>query len=378
MESIRQKLKKSCIHKSIRFEVKILFANESQGRVIIALAKMRFDRTRRISMEFFEKQINRKTFVFMFVLLIIFLTFARIMIESNSDIEVTAGIMLALLVVIVYSLTIHFRGNHINGESNIWKTIKYIILSFLPLIGFVTIVWLACTEGAGSTIITRDENNRKDNFAVVKDLQRKYSGQLANSNELLDNDICQDLYRECNNNEEVRKIIINYNLGVNDIVDFYKTVKSGDILWDDNTGIYLPFSLIVYPKTLLAFIENKHLPAMELKALIMNEINQKTLTMSKNDYYATLHRITSDKKKMWILIFLVVSVCMMLYPPYHTVMPNKGDEFVGYSLIGTFPEKTTKATRNFTSVDYVKLAFHEVIWAVTCCAGYTFMTTTKR
>ena len=47
-------------------------------------------------------------------------------------------------------------------------------------------------------------------------------------------------------------------------------------------------------------------------------------------------------------------------------------------MIGTFPEKTTNASKKFISVDYATLAFHEIILAVTCCAGYMLMNVIRK
>lgn len=224
--------------------------------------------------------------------------------------------------------------------------------------------------------------DKKDNFSkfdIISELQDKYQKQLIDGNEIADTNICNDLYIACNKIFDVKQVLIDKNIGLNDIIKFYRDMKSDNVLWDDDTGKYLPFVAILNAKTLSLFSDNKNLPASQLKKLIITEMRQVSIQKVNNEHKnSVFQNLFSDTKKFWILFFLIVSVCMMLYPPYHKVVPNKGDEFVGYSMIGTFPEKTTNASKKFISVDYTTLTFHEIILAVTCCTGYMLMTVIRK
>lgn len=333
-------------------------------------------------MDIFKKKINRKVFLGLFLLLAVVLSFARVLLKSPSDAEVTVGVILSGFFIVGYCLIVHLRCNHLNGTTNMKESIKYIILSCIPLVGFVVILYLIFAKGYGTS--TKKEgsyNNPKSPKIsvddIVRSLQTKYAGQLNIEGDMINSQICQDLYAACNKIESSKKIILEYNLDVNDIAKLYKAMKSDNVLWDDSTGMYLPFVAILNPSSLLKFANNQSIPSLELKRLILSEVSKNNKFVNAHEYNGW-HRILRDTKKLWILIFLIISVAMMLYPPYHKVVPNKGDEFVGYSFIGTFPNKTTNATKKYTSIDYATLSFHEVIWAVVCCTGYTLMVTIRK
>jgi len=306
------------------------------------------------------------------------------LIQSSNNTEVTIGIIFCGFFMVLFALCVHFRCNDINGKINRSDSIKYIFFSCIPIISLFVIIYLLFAKGEQSLKNDTEKNlfDKKDNinmFDIINELQDKYQEQLIDSDEIIDTNICNDLYIACNKIFDVKQVVIDKNIGLNDIIKFYRDMKSDDVLWDDDTGKYLPFVAILNAKTLSLFSDNKNLPASQLKKLIITEMRQISIQkMNIEHKNSVFQNFFGDAKKIWILFFLIVSICMMIYPPYHKVVPNKGDEFVGYSMIGTFPEKTTNASKKFISVDYATLAFHEIILAVTCCAGYMLMTVIRK
>ncbi len=74
-------------------------------------------------------------------------------------------------------------------------------------------------------------------------------------------------------------------------------------------------------------------------------------------------------RKLFIIVFCLVTLVMCLIPPYHLIIPKYGERFIGYGTIMTPP----KGTGNIT-IDYKRLVFQEVILLVICGAGYSIIT----
>lgn len=313
---------------------------------------------------------NRKTFLLFVFVGVVCSIFTRALSDSPNDNEAALGMFLSGILITILFLSVHLRCNDIKGHVDVGFSIGMIILACIPLAGFIAMLYLIFTGRENGNIAVK--NDTREYETVVDELQEKYRQHLTESDILIDSRICNDLYEVCNRIPSVKKIMNDRNIGLNEIIKFYRSMKCDDVLWDDSTGKYLPFVAILNPKTLSIIADNGDLPDKQLKQLVSTE-----LRYSPDEIYTgkatnkKRFQIFEDSKKIWIFIFLIVSVCMMLYPPYHTVIPNKGEEFAGYNVIGTIPPKVKNNQKKFTSVDYNKLAFHEIILAVFCGAGCT-------
>lgn len=339
-------------------------------------------------MNIFRKKMNRKLFGFSIFCVLICTTLVNIMVRSPDYSEVVVGILSATSLVLLF-LSIHLRRNDINGCVDVANSIKYILLSCIPLVSLFVLMYLLFTRGKfdknndikfDSNSTNKNNSNNVDCF--IDELQDKYSRQITNINDdSLDEQICSDLYETCNKINLVRQVILNRNIGLTDMIAFYRAMKCDDILWDDDTGKYLPFVAMFNPDILSLFASNKNLPDVQLKHLVMSALkNASTMNYEKHtdDKSTDLFSRFNDLKRVWILIFLIVSICIMLYPPYQTTIPNKGTTTAGYSFIGTTPSGVPTYNKKFTSVDYSTLIFHEIIWAVICGAGYTLTVILKK
>jgi len=186
------------------------------------------------------------------------------LIQSSNNTEVTIGIIFCGFFMVLFALCVHFRCNDINGKINRSDSIKYIFFSCIPIISLFVIIYLLFAKGEQSLKNDTEKNlfDKKDNinmFDIINELQDKYQEQLIDSDEIIDTNICNDLYIACNKIFDVKQVVIDKNIGLNDIIKFYRDMKSDDVLWDDDTGKYLPFVAILNAKTLSLFSDNKNL-----------------------------------------------------------------------------------------------------------------------
>ena len=333
-------------------------------------------------MDFFEKRINRKTYIGLSLLFAFCATIIREMLKNPNGNNELFGLLGSAILLVMYIVTVHLRCNDIEGGHSLKLSLITIILSFIPLVSLFVFFYLATTKASdnGDEIKTPI----KDGFTVnlVKELQNKYKTYLSSSDNSMDEQIANDLYQKCDGISSLKGLILGNNLSPNDFVKFYKTMKCDDVLWDDKVGIYLPFLSILMPNTLALLCQNAHLPETEQKQIVLKELNKNTVNMLKENNGKENtdkgNRFFSDIKRVWVLVFLLISIGMMVYPPYHTVIPGKGEMFEGYNIIGEAPKNIPSGRKRFTSIDYSILAFHEVILAVVCCAGYTLTTMTRK
>ena len=332
-------------------------------------------------MNFLPKQINRKIFIGISLILAVCLAVAKRMINSPNSNEITIGTIVLVVLIIVYLVSIHLRCNDIEGRNNLKLSITIMALSFIPVVSFFVFLYLAVTKG----INTKEEFKEISNFSPTTTsfisnviyLQNKYKSDLLINDENKNKQIVNDLYISCNHIPPIKEIIIKNSISQNDFMKYYSVMKSDSVLWDDKTGTYLPFVSMLTPKTLKLLIDNSHLPKSRQKEIVLRALNggnERNLTINSGKWNVFFR----DLKKTWLLVFLAISMTMMLYPPYHTIVPGKGEEFVGYNIIGEIPSNVSGSKKKFTTIDYATLAFHEVILVIVCCGGYTLSTMMKK
>lgn len=328
-------------------------------------------------MGLFEKRINRKTYIGLSFFFAFCLTIIRTMLKNPNGNNELFGSVGGAFLLVMYIVTVHLRCNDIEGGHSIKLSLVTILLSFIPLVSLLVFFYLATTKTGDN--VDKIQTNIKDGFTVnlVKGLQNKYKTFLSVNDSSMDEQIATDLYNECNGVSSLKGKILENNLSPNDFIKFYHVMKCDDVLWDEKTGIYLPFLSILTPETLGLLCQNAHLPEKEQKQLVLKELNKSTDNQIKENIDKQKesrdkdNRWFGDIKRVWVLVFLLISIGMMVYPPYHTIIPGKGETFEGYNIIGEAPSNIPPRRKRFTSIDYSTLAFHEVILAVVCCAGYT-------
>ncbi|WP_432748689.1 hypothetical protein [Pectinatus frisingensis] len=82
-------------------------------------------------------------------------------------------------------------------------------------------------------------------------------------------------------------------------------------------------------------------------------------------------------QKVWLLIFLCISLYIGFHPPYHVNLPANRtgvNSFMGYGYINALPEGVPTALKGRTSIDYKLLALHIAIISIICGTGYLVTT----
>lgn len=83
-------------------------------------------------------------------------------------------------------------------------------------------------------------------------------------------------------------------------------------------------------------------------------------------------------QKIWILIFLCISLYMGFHPPYHTNLPANNrigvNSFMGYGYINALPEGVPNYLKGKTFIDYKLLGLHIIIAGIVCGIGYSATT----
>lgn len=324
-------------------------------------------------MDILNKRINRKTFIGLAVITLIILTFTKILLASPNENEVTGGMLLAGVLIVIYIMSIHLRCNDINGRTNIANSAMYILLSLIPIVSLIILIYLSTKKGEDVNNVIEKNDISEDGEKItdaIDELQSRYKNDLAKNDDGIDVLIGNELYTRCNEIQSLKNVVIENNISQDDIVKIYRNLKCDDVLWDDKTGKYLPFVSILTPENLVMMHQKINFPDNTKKRIVMTS-SEKHSGKNNTSNASKLPGLFQDIKKTWILIFLVTSIAMLLYPPYHTVIPNRGEEFAGYNIVGEIPAKVSSGKKRFTSIDYTTLAFHEVICGVVCCAGYT-------
>lgn len=329
-------------------------------------------------MELFRKRINRKTF---FISIIFLLIVATVVIPVSQKNAVLC-IFFSAIIIVLYFLCIIFRYNDINGEMKFSNTLLLIVISCIPGLSIIALGFLIFSKGNPSNIkstVTRTEN-RTLFHAVVGELQNKYAAILNTYDENTQAQFYKDLYYAYDKIPGLKKILIGYHADLTDIVWMYKLMQDGDILWDEQTGEYIPFIAMFNSETLLFMLNNKSLPEAKLRQKVFDMLNlyPKTSRLDNAFFKDKLAYVFNNTKMFWLLVFFIISFGMLIYPPYHTVIPNKGTTAAGYNWMGYVPSGVSSAQAKFTSVDYATLAFHEVILATICGAGCTITMLMKR
>ena len=335
-------------------------------------------------MGLFEKRINRKTYIGLSLFWAFCLTIIREMLKNPNGNNELFGLLGGAFLLVMYLVTVHLRCNDIEGGHSIKLSLITILLSFIPLVSLFVFFYLATTKASDKGNEMQIPTKNRYTVNLAKDLQNKYKIYLSSDDTSMDAQIANDLYEACNGISSLKGKILENNLSPNDFIKFYNIMKCDDVLWDEKEGIYLPFLSILTPDTLGLLCQNAHLPEKEQKQIVLHELNKNTVSKLKenNDTYKEnmdkVNGLLGDIKRVWVLVFLLISIGMMVYPPYHTVIPGKGEMFEGYNIIGEAPKNIPSGRKKFTSIDYSTLAFHEVILAVVCCAGYTLTTMVRK
>ncbi len=79
-------------------------------------------------------------------------------------------------------------------------------------------------------------------------------------------------------------------------------------------------------------------------------------------------------KKIWAVILGVLVLCVIYYSPYHAVIPDYGEKFIGYGTIFTAPLTGIKRVDNITTIDYGRIILELIAVSVLCSTGYIFST----
>ena len=85
-----------------------------------------------------------------------------------------------------------------------------------------------------------------------------------------------------------------------------------------------------------------------------------------------------DLKKFWLLVFCIVTLATCIfYVPYNMVHPEMPN-VVTKQAYGTLFEIPKGFRQQVTRIDYMAIAFREILVLIGCCAGYTVSTIVKR
>ena len=222
-----------------------------------------------------------------------------------------------------------------------------------------------------------------DGKAVLDDITVKYKPYLNGKDYVHNTEIAQSLFELCQATPSLDAILTKNNATFSRFILAYTAMKRENLLWD-STENYLPFLALTTEKTLDLLLQGDTVSNFNLN-ILKGIFKCKEAEIAEASSVAPnvpklAGKLTGlDSKKIWLLIFFIVSLGMMFWPPYHTVFPNnKGVEFAGYGTISEPPSSVSKKNKTYTSIDYSTLAFHEVMLLVVCGAGYTITTMVKK
>jgi len=231
----------------------------------------------------------------------------------------------------------------------------------------------------------------------MHDMESKYKPYLNNEDYVHNTEIAQGLFDICQATPSLGAVIAKNGASFGRFVLAYTGVKHENLMWTVD-GKYFPFLAITTEETLELLLQGNAVSSFNMNILrgifktynaeqtgrqFANN-NNNTAPIDTVTYNQTVAQVPASSssivsnlagmniKKVWILVFLVISLGMMYFAPYHTVLPNnKGEEFAGYGTISEMPSSVSGNMSRYTSIDYTTLAFHEVVLLVVCGAGFT-------
>jgi hypothetical protein len=79
-------------------------------------------------------------------------------------------------------------------------------------------------------------------------------------------------------------------------------------------------------------------------------------------------------QKIWLVILGVLVLCVIYYAPYHAVVPQYGEKFIGYGTVFVTPITGIKRIDSVITIDYGRITLELIASIVLCGTGYIIST----
>ena len=299
-------------------------------------------------MDWLNIRLNRKRFLGLIIVFVAIFNFLQRSLGQTyiDNFHIFIGIWLAILLVLT-----KWRSNDIGMENK--EFLLEFVIMFIPLIGLLSIGHFLLSKGGSANPYEYDNivfsrSLSQKSVATMHDMESKYKPYLNNEDYVHNTEIAQGLFDICQATPSLGAVIAKNGASFGRFVLAYTGVKHENLMWTVD-GKYFPFLAITTEETLELLLQGNAVNSFNMNILrgifktynaeqtgrqFANN-NNNTAPIDTVTYNQTVAQVPASSssivsnlagmniKKVWILVFLVISLGMMYFAPYHTVNVSK-------------------------------------------------------